>query len=82
MTLETFSWAIAVLSFTGTVLNIQKRVECFYLWGFSNAAWVVIDFRSGLYAQALLFAIYLVLALYGLWSWSKGGRERFGHIEI
>lgn len=82
MTLGALSWLIAALSLTGTVLNIQKRSECFYLWGLSNAAWVFIDLKKGLHAQALLFAIYFVLAVYGAWSWGRGRRERFGHIEI
>lgn len=83
MTLGVLSWLIAVLSLTGTVLNIKKRSECFYLWGISNAAWVFIDFNKGLHAQALLFSIYFVLAIYGAWSWSRGGRgERFGHIQL
>lgn len=82
MTLEALSWLIAALSLAGTVLNIQKRSECFYLWGLSNIAWVFIDLSKGLHAQALLSAIYFVLAVYGAWSWGRGRRERFGHIEI
>lgn len=82
MNLQILTWLIAALSLSGTVLNIKKRSECFYLWAVSNVAWVFIDLSKGLHAQAVLFAIYFGLAVYGAWSWSRGRRERFGHIEI
>lgn len=64
-------WLLTVLSLCGVVLNIKKRKECFAVWSVSNGIWSIIDYRAGLPEQATLFAIYFLLALYGLWEWSR-----------
>ena len=63
-------WLLTLLSLIGVILNIRKRRECFLIWTFSNGSWAVIDYRAGLPEQAVLFAIYSLLALYGLYEWS------------
>lgn len=65
----TFSWILAVVSLVGVVLNIHKRRSGFAVWMGTNAAWAVIDWRAGLYAQSALFAVYFVLAIWGYWKW-------------
>ena len=64
-----FTWIIAILSIAGNFLNVKKRVEGFYLWGITNLAWVAIDIKAGLYAQAALFLVYTGLAIWGIWKW-------------
>jgi len=67
-------WIITVLSIIGVVLNIRKRKECFYLWTFTNAAWAIYDLSMGAYAQAALFAVYFILAIWGIFEWkTKSG---------
>ncbi len=80
--LTAITWTLALLSLAGTVLNIQKRPEGFYFWIAANAGWVFINWAVGVYALAFLFGIYLLLAVYGAWAWTRGGRERFGHINL
>jgi len=63
-------WLLTLLSLIGVILNIRKRRECFLIWAFSNGSWAVIDYRAGLPEQAALFAVYFLLALYGLYEWS------------
>lgn len=65
------TWLITVLSIVGVVLNIKKRRSSFGVWAVTNAAWCVVDYWHGLYAQAALFAVYFGLALYGLREWRK-----------
>ena len=77
------TWTLAILSLAGTVLNVQKRPEGFYFWIVANVGWVLINWGAGIYAQACLFAIYLLLAIYGAWLWSRGrSRDKFGHINL
>lgn len=64
------TWALTALSLLGVVLNIEKRKVCFAIWAFTNAAWAVVDYQAGLYSQAALFAVYFVLAVWGLWEWN------------
>jgi len=68
---ETLMWLLAGLSIFGVVLNVHKDSACFLVWMFTNACWAVIDFRKRLYAQAFLFVVYFVLALWGWISWAR-----------
>lgn len=62
-------WLLTLLSLFGVVLNIKKRHEAFYCWSCSNFLWAIIDYRAGLLEQAVLFGVYFLLALYGLYEW-------------
>lgn len=63
------TWIITGLSIAGVVLNIYCRRECFLIWTVTNGAWMVYDWSIGAKAQATLFAVYLVLAIWGLLKW-------------
>jgi len=64
-----WTWLITILSIIGVVLNIHKRKECFYIWAVTNFAWMVIDFYKEIYSQSALFAVYFLLAVYGIIKW-------------
>lgn len=63
------TWALTVLSLIGVVANIYKRRWCFYVWALTNAAWAIIDYQAGIYAQSALFTVYFGLAVWGAWKW-------------
>ena len=65
-------WIVTVLAVAGVILNIKKRRECFYVWAFTNTAWMFYDYSIGAVAQSALFAVYVVLALWGIYEWRKG----------
>jgi len=62
---------LTIASLVGVVLNIHKNHFCFWVWMATNFTWAVVDFWQGIYAQALLFFIYFLLAIYGLLEWRK-----------
>ncbi len=62
-------WILTAISLIGVVLNIKKKKSCFLIWGVTNAAWAVIDFRAGLPEQGVLFTVYFCLAVWGLIEW-------------
>jgi len=66
-----WTWIITIASLTGTVLNIKKNKACFIIWLFTNALWTLIDYEAGLYSQATLQLVYVVLALWGIYEWKK-----------
>ena len=65
------SWLISGLALAGTILNIYKRRCCFFIWLVTNSYFCLLDFRAGLYSQAFLFAVYAVLAVWGLVQWAR-----------
>jgi nicotinamide riboside transporter PnuC len=71
MTFEAFKWIVVALSLWGTVLNVRHDRRCFYIWGVSNVAWVVIDVVHGVWSQATLQGIYAGLSVYGIVAWKK-----------
>jgi len=66
-----WTWTITIASIIGTVANIYKKKWCFIVWLFTNSIWMIIDLRARLYAQAFLFAVYVLLAVWGLLQWSR-----------
>lgn len=62
-------WAITIASLLGVVLNIYKRKECFIIWGITNFVWMIYDWSIGAREQSVLFGVYFVLAIWGLYKW-------------
>jgi nicotinamide riboside transporter PnuC len=62
---------ITILSLIGVILNIKKNKICFIVWSFTNLSWFIIDLYKQIYMQAFLFLVYFILALYGIYEWSK-----------
>ena len=65
------TWSLTVAALVGVILNIKKMRVCFYIWAITNFGWMVVDFYEGIYAQSALFAIYFLLALWGIFEWRK-----------
>ena len=63
------SWPLTGASLLGVVLNIQKKRSCFFIWAGTNLSWTIVDLLRGIPAQALLFFIYFLLALWGVFKW-------------
>lgn len=72
-------WFITALSLAGTVMNVRKSVWCFYIWTFGNAAWLLIDLKTGFYSRAVLDAVHLALAVWGIFAWRRVRTEGGGH---
>lgn len=65
-------------SVIGVVMNNMKRRECFVIWIATNTVWMVYDWRIGARAQAAMFALYLVLSVWGLAMWSRKDKKATG----
>ena len=65
------TWILTAVCLAGTVLNVKKKRFCFVLWAAGNIAWLIYDIASGLYSRALLDAVQLGFAVWGLFEWKK-----------
>jgi nicotinamide riboside transporter PnuC len=65
-----WTWGITLASLIGTVANIYKKQWCFIIWLFTNSIWCAVDYYQGLYSQSALFAVYFLLAIWGLRKWN------------
>ena len=65
------TWALTAVSLAGTVLNVKKIKYCFYLWTAANILWLIYDLYIGLYSRAVLDAVQLGMAVWGIVAWNK-----------
>ena len=65
------SWVMSAIALCGTVLNAEKNILGFTFWVVSNLYMVVRFWVIGEYAQMTLFFIYFLLAIRGVYVWSK-----------
>jgi len=65
------TWIIAIVALVGAWLNARTNIFGFVLWIFTNGFWVYHNVRIGQYAQAILYAAFLLMAIYGLIKWNK-----------
>ncbi len=63
------------LSIIGVILNIYKNKICFIIWAVTNFSWMIVDIYKGIPAQAFLFAVYFLLAIFGLYKWANEKRN-------
>ncbi len=60
-----------IMSFTATLLMIQKRVESWYYWIVVDLIGIGLYYVKGVRFIALLYVILLAIAIKGLVSWHK-----------
>lgn len=72
-------WADAFASataFTGMWLMTRKKVESWYWWLATNMASIPLYFVKGLVFTSVYYFILLIMAVFGLWEWSKRAEKR------
>jgi len=69
MTFILTTTTLSILALIGVVLNIKKHRACFYIWSVTNFGWFIVDIYKEIYAQAGLFFVYFLLALWGIYAW-------------
>ncbi len=69
--IEYTMWIVAISSMIGTLANIHKKRWCFHIWLVCNIAWVAYDIHKTAYPQAVLMAVYAILAVYGIYKWKN-----------
>lgn len=64
-------WLVFVFTIVGVVLNIKRNKWCFAVWAVTDFIWMIVDYKAGIYPQVAKYAVFFVLALWGLWEWRK-----------
>lgn len=68
-----FTWLMAGLSIVGVILNGYQDRRCFYVYMVTNSSWAAVDLYNGIYAQGVMFLVYLALSVWSLSRWKSGG---------
>ncbi len=71
MLIELIGLISGVLAVIGVLLNNHKMIACFPLWLISNAISLGLHVHADMYSLAVRDGIFLILAVHGLWKWSR-----------
>ncbi len=63
------------IAFLGTVMNAERNKIGFIFWLISNLYMSIRFYMIGEYAQCVLFFAYFVLAIRGIFAWTKKEKE-------
>lgn len=69
--LELIGTVATIIAITGVVLNNYKMRFCFWLWLVSNSLSAGIHLYLACYSLFARDAVFLVLAVHGLYHWGK-----------
>ena len=64
-------WFIPALGLIGGILNIKHNVWGFGFWIVTNTYLTIYNVRRREYFQAVLFVIYLLSCVWGIYEWGK-----------
>ncbi|HEY9007055.1 nicotinamide riboside transporter PnuC [Ohtaekwangia sp.] len=62
---------ITVMSIITTFFMIRKRIECWVIWIIVDTVATYLYFVKGVMLYSLLYAVFTVIAGFGLWHWIK-----------
>ena len=63
------TWILVICVMIGDYLNIKKKWHGFIFWIITDGTFAVINFRQGENAEACVFAMYTIFAIYGIYAW-------------
>ncbi len=66
-----FDGTLTAFSLVATWMTARKILENWLFWIVIDAAYIVLYFRSGAHATALLNVIFTIIAVYGFLKWRK-----------
>ncbi len=62
---------LSIFSLVATYLTVKKELENWYYWTFINVITIALLWQSQLYLTVILMLFYVVLAMRGLYHWTK-----------
>ncbi len=74
--MENLSWILVMVSLLGNFFVIKKNVIGQWLWTFGNMGWIAYDIYLEAYPQAVLFAVYLGMSIWGIYLWNKESKAK------
>jgi len=76
--LQTVEATAVALNIAYVVLAVKEKILCWPFGILASAISIWFFVQIGLFAEALLFLYYVIMGIYGWWSWSQGGKVGIG----
>lgn len=65
------SWIFVGINILGSILNVFKNRYSYVLWLVGNIGYCIIGIYKEDYPQVVLFSIYSITSIIGLYNWFK-----------
>lgn len=62
-------WIIVLLVIFGNILNVKHDYRGFVLWIIADGSLTILNIVDGDWAEAIIFGIYTIFAIYGAIKW-------------
>jgi nicotinamide riboside transporter PnuC len=69
--IEVVIWSLTILSIIGTIMNAKLNKWCFIVYIIANTGWIGINMYCGLWQQIPMWIVYIIIGIYGWYTWSK-----------
>lgn len=66
---------VLAMSIAATYLMVEKKVECWAAWILADVVATYLYFSKGILVVGLEYFIFCLIALFGLWKWSREFRS-------
>ena len=63
------NWLFVLINLFGSFLNVKKRVSGFLCWAICDMYFMLYSLYREEYSQVVLFFIYFLFAVYGIYQW-------------
>lgn len=74
--IEYINWIIIAIGLIGAYLNLKKKRSGFFLWIVADIYLAIYNLCIEEYPQSVLMTVYLGLALWGFFKWTKQDVEK------
>lgn len=72
---EILTYVMMVIALVGSYLNAKQHREGFLLWMITNGFWIIHNLTVSEFAQAILYAANMVIAIMGFVNWNKDKKD-------
>lgn len=66
---------VLATSIVATYLMVEKKVECWAAWLLTDMVATYLYFSKGILLIGILYFTFCLIALFGLWNWSREARQ-------
>lgn len=69
------SWIALLFSIAGYIFINYKNIFGYYIWIISNILWIIYNIYINELSQIILFNIYTLLSIHGVYKWKIKGEK-------
>lgn len=73
--LQVLNWVMSAAAFVGTIFNSRRNKVSQCIWVITNVYMSWLNFYMGIPSIGTLYIAYTLLAIYGIYEWTRQERQ-------